>query len=63
MYINYIKNVRKEKHLTLKQLSILSGVSPSHIYQIENLQSIPTIIVSFKIASALNTNITDLFKC
>lgn len=57
-----VKKIRKEQHLTLKQLSIKSGVSTTHINDIEKGEKGPSLEIMIKLAKALNTSIESLYK-
>lgn len=57
-----IKEIRKEKNITLDELSKLSGVSKTHINDIENNKKEPTLSIAVALAKALNVQLTDLFK-
>ncbi len=57
-----VKQIRKEQHLTLKQLSIKSGVSTTHINDIEKGEKGPSLEIMIKLAKALNTSIELLYK-
>ncbi|EJO5346324.1 helix-turn-helix transcriptional regulator [Clostridium botulinum] len=57
-----IRNLRKEKNLTLKDLSKKTGLSISFLSQVENNSSSLAITSLKKIADALNVPITDFFK-
>ncbi len=54
--------VRYDKHITLKKLAVLSGVSKSAISEIENEKKNPTINTLCALARALQVPITDLFE-
>jgi two-component system OmpR family response regulator len=56
-----IRNTRKEKELTLKQMSRRTGLSISLLSQIERAESSPSISSLYKIAVALETKIQSLF--
>ena len=56
-----IRNLRKEKDLTLKQMSRRTGLSVSLLSQIERAESSASIDSLFKIAMSLDTRIQDLF--
>ncbi len=56
-----IRNMRKEKDLTLKQMSRRTGLSVSLLSQIERAESSASIESLYKIALALDTRIQDLF--
>ena len=56
-----IRTMRKEKELTLKQMSRRTGLSISLLSQIERAESSPSISSLYKIAVALDSKIQDLF--
>ena len=56
-----IRGLRKEKELTLKQMSRRTGLSISLLSQIERAESSPSISSLYKIAIALDSKIQDLF--
>jgi two-component system, OmpR family, response regulator len=56
-----IREVRKEKDLTLSQLHKRTGLSISLLSQIERSESAPSISSLFKIAVALESRMGDLF--
>lgn len=56
-----IRNLRKEKDLTLKQMSRRTGLSVSLLSQIERAESSASISSLYKIAIALDSRIQDLF--
>lgn len=56
-----IRGLRKERELTLKQLSRRTGLSISLLSQIERAESSPSISSLYKIALALDSKIQDLF--
>ena len=56
-----IRTMRKEKELTLKQMSRRTGLSISLLSQIERAESSPSISSLYKIAVALDSRIQDLF--
>lgn len=57
-----VRAVRKEKNLTIVQLAELSGVSKSHISEIETGKQMPTIDVLCRLADALEVEPAALFK-
>ena len=57
-----LKQIRQEKGMTLKKLSERSGVSTSHISDIENNFKMPSLIVVVKLAKALDVEVTELYK-
>ena len=56
-----IRTLRKEKDLTLKQMSRRTGLSISLLSQIERAESSPSISSLYKIAVALDSRIQELF--
>ena len=56
-----IRNLRKEKDLTLKQMARRTGLSVSLLSQIERAESSASISSLYKIAVALDARIRDLF--
>ena len=62
MLIN-LKKIRKEKGLTLKQLSMNTGISKSYLSDLENLYRInPSYKKVIEITKVLNTTIDKLEK-
>ncbi|WCK55314.1 XRE family transcriptional regulator [Aneurinibacillus sp. Ricciae_BoGa-3] len=55
-----VKQVRKEKELTLEELSERSGVSRSMLSQIEREEKNPTLQVACQIAEALKVTLSQL---
>lgn len=56
-----IRGLRKDKELTLKQMSRRTGLSISLLSQIERAESSPSISSLYKISVALDSRIQDLF--
>lgn len=56
-----VKEIRKSKGITLRELSKMSGVSTTHINDIENNKNHPTIYTIYLICKALDVELTDLF--
>lgn len=57
-----LREVRKGKNLSIKQLSILSGVSTGHISNIENGLKMPTIDILVRLAAALGVKPEELYQ-
>ena len=57
-----LKEKRKERNLTLVQLSDRTGISTTHINDIENNIKEPSISMMVRIAKALDLKIEDLYK-
>lgn len=55
-------NVRDKKHMSLRQLEALSGISKCGINEIENGKKNPTINTLCALARALQVPVTDLFE-
>jgi DNA-binding NtrC family response regulator len=56
-----IRNLRKERDLTLKQMSRRTGLSVSLLSQIERAESSASISSLYKVATALDVRVSDLF--
>lgn len=57
-----LKQVRSRKSVTLGKLADKSGVSRTHINDIENNLKSPSLFVMVKLARALDVEITELYK-
>lgn len=57
-----LKNLRKERNLTLGQLSKISGISKAMLSDMEKGESNPTINTLWKIANGLNVPYTQLLE-
>ena len=57
-----LKEKRKERNLTLVQLSDRTGISTTHINDIENNIKEPSISLMVRIAKALDLKIEDLYR-
>ena len=57
-----VKEVRQREKITLSRLSEKSGISRTHINDIENNIKSPSLFVMICLAKALNVEITDLYK-
>ena len=57
-----LKEKRKEKNLTLAQLSEKTGISKTHINDIENNLKEPSLSMVVRIAKALDLKIEELYK-
>ncbi len=56
-----VKQIRKEKNMSLSELSKKSGISTTHINDIENNLKSPSLLVAVLLARALDINITELY--
>lgn len=57
-----IKEIRKNKHLTLKQLSRKTGISTTHINDIENHMKDPSFSMMVRLAKGLDIEVRELYK-
>ena len=57
-----LREVRQKKNLTLNKLSEKSGISSTHINDIENNLKSPSLFVMIRLAKALDVEITELYK-
>lgn len=57
-----IKTLRQDRKISLSTLQMKSGVSTSHINEIENNNKMPSLIIMIKLAKALGVTISDLYK-
>ena len=60
--ILHIKEIRKDKEITLKKLSSLTGISTTHINDIENNYKMPSLLMAILIAKALKVDIKEIFE-
>lgn len=57
-----IRNLRVEKGFSILKLSTESGISRSHLYYIETMQTSPSVETLGRIADALGVKIIDFFE-
>ena len=57
-----LNKVRKEKKISLERLSRMSGISKTHLSDIERNLKMPSLLVMIKISKALKVSITDLYE-
>lgn len=55
-----LKDIRKAKHLTQKQLSLLCSVSQGKICEYEQGKSLPRLDTASKLAAALDCTLDEL---
>lgn len=60
--IFHIREVREQHKMSIRQLAELSGVSKSHISDIENGRRIPTVYILCVLAVAMNVQPAELFS-
>lgn len=59
---NTIRRLRFEKSMTQEELALRTGVSRQTIMSIERGDTNPSVLLAFKISSALETPITNVFS-
>lgn len=57
-----IKEIRKDRGITLSELGIRANISTTHLSDIERGIKEPTLSVLIRIAMALEVEIQDLFE-
>lgn len=57
-----LKSIRINKKITLDKLSQMTGISSTHINDVENSLKEPGISIMVRIAYALKVDINDLYK-
>ena len=57
-----VKEIRKNKGISVRQLAGLSGISKSQISAVENGESMPTILTVCQLALALNLRPEELYE-
>ena len=57
-----VKQIRMGQNMTLGKLADKSGISRTHINDIENNLKTPSLFVTIKLARALDVEITELYK-
>lgn len=62
MIVFRIKEVRKQKNISLKRLSRETNISRSYLFDLENNRKTnPSMQLLFNIATVLDVNVKDLF--
>lgn len=63
MHIEFkIREIRKSKNITIAKLSELTGISKSHLSNIERGEKEPSISILIRIALALKVDEKELYK-
>jgi transcriptional regulator with XRE-family HTH domain len=57
-----IKDIRKEKNITLQELAEAAGVTKGMLSQVENNRTIPSLTVFLNIIKSLQIDINDFFQ-
>lgn len=58
---NSIRRLRFERNMTQEELALRTGVSRQTIMSIERGRTNPSILLAYKIASALSADVTEVF--
>lgn len=58
---NQIRRLRFERNMTQEELALRTGVSRQTIMSIERGRTNPSVLLAYKIASALGTDVTSVF--
>lgn len=58
---NQIRRLRFERSMTQEELALRTGVSRQTIMSIERGRTNPSVLLAYKIASALGTDVTAVF--
>lgn len=59
--LNNIRRIRFERGMTQEELALRVGVSRQTIMSIERGATNPSVLLAYKIAMALQANVTDVF--
>eukprot|EP01137_Pigoraptor_chileana_P031710 Opistho-2@19963 len=59
---NRLRDLRKEKNITLQELSEAAGVSKGMLSQVENSRAIPSLPVLLNLISSLQVDFNDFFR-
>ncbi len=57
-----VKEVRAQKNITLARLSEKTGISKTHINDIENNLKEPSLSMMVRLAKGLDVDISELYK-
>jgi putative transcriptional regulator len=58
---NAIRRLRFERNMTQEELALRTGVSRQTIMSIERGRTNPSVLLAYKIASALGVEVTEVF--
>jgi len=59
---NNIRKLRFDRSMTQEELALRTGVSRQTIMSIERGQTNPSVLLAYKIAAALDENVTTVFQ-
>ena len=57
-----LRELRKERKLTLRELAVRTGLTAGLLSKIENFRTVPSLPVLFSIAAALRCDLGELFR-
>ena len=55
-----IRKIRLKKKISGMNLALDVGISPSHLYYIESMRTVPSVDVLVRIAKSLNIQLSEL---
>ena len=58
---NSIRRLRFDRNMTQEELALRTGVSRQTIMSIERVQTNPSVLLAFKISTALESPLTEVF--
>ena len=56
-----LKEIRRKKNISLKKLSMISGISSTHLNDIENNLKNPSFSIMIRIAISLKVSLNELY--
>lgn len=59
----YLQEIRTKKNISIRKLSVMTGIARSYIMRIEKGKANPTLSVLCKLCKALEVNLSDLVSC
>lgn len=59
---NTIRNLRKEKHITIQHLADKAGVSKGLVSQVENSRTVPSLPVLLNLIKSLDLDLNEFFS-
>jgi len=59
---NRLKDIRKDKNITIQELADIAGISKGMLSQVENSRTIPSLTVFLNLMKALQIDFNDFFK-
>lgn len=59
---NYLENCRTNLHMSKRQLSKLTGITPVYIREVLRGQRKPSIVILISLCNAMNIKLSTLFK-